>query len=141
MSTGYIFRRLIYMALNLWLVVSVAFFLFRLMPGDPVAAQVGELGDIAVKENLTEYLGLNEPIIVQYGKYIGNLVQGDFEPRSRKRLRSRTSSSPQYFSRIAIGVRFKVADWGSRKSLSASSQRTREGFCGLSAASDRAIGR
>lgn len=78
MSTGYIFRRLLYMVLNLLLVISVAFFLFRLMPGDPVAAQVGELGDIAVKERLTESLGLNDPIIVQYGKYIGNLVQGDF---------------------------------------------------------------
>jgi peptide/nickel transport system permease protein len=77
-SAGYIVRRLIYALLNLWLVISVSFFLFRLMPGDPVAAQVGELGDIAVKERLTEQLGLNEPMIVQYGTYIGNLVQGDF---------------------------------------------------------------
>lgn len=78
MSAGYIIRRFLYALINLWLVISLAFFLFRLMPGDPVAAQVGELGDIAVKERLTETLGLNDPMIVQYGKYIGNLLQGDF---------------------------------------------------------------
>lgn len=78
MSAGYIIRRVLYMLVNLWVIVTVAFFLFRLMPGDPVAAQVGNLADVGTKERLTEQLGLNEPLLVQYGTYIGNLIQGDF---------------------------------------------------------------
>lgn len=78
MSGGYILRRLVYMLINLWLIVTLAFFLFRLMPGDPVAAQVGSLPDVAQKERLTEALGLNDPILEQYGRYVGNVVTGDF---------------------------------------------------------------
>lgn len=90
MTTGYILRRFLYMALNLWLVVTASFFLFRLMPGDPVASQVGEMADVGVKERLTESLGLNEPILVQYGRYVGNLAQGDFGTS----LTRRTSVAP-----------------------------------------------
>jgi len=56
----------------------VAFFLIRLVPGDPIEALAGERG--ISEERHTELLhtyGLDQPIWVQYGKYVGRVLHGD----------------------------------------------------------------
>jgi peptide/nickel transport system permease protein len=73
----YVVRRLVQMIPVLLGITLVVFFLLRLVPGDP--AQV-ILGDRATEENiarLRKSLGLDKPIIVQYGIFMGNVVQGD----------------------------------------------------------------
>ena len=56
----------------------VAFFLIRLVPGDPIETLAGERGIDAARHAalLTEY-GLDRPLIVQYGIYIGRVLHGD----------------------------------------------------------------
>ena len=56
----------------------VAFFLIRLVPGDPIETMAGERGIDAVRHAalLKEY-GLDRPVLVQYGIYIGRVLQGD----------------------------------------------------------------
>lgn len=56
----------------------VAFFLIRMVPGDPIETLAGERGIDAARhaQLLTEY-GLDRPILVQYGAYIGRVLQGD----------------------------------------------------------------
>ena len=56
----------------------VAFFLIRLVPGDPIETLAGERGIDATRHALLlkEY-GLDRPIVVQYGIYIGRVLQGD----------------------------------------------------------------
>ena len=56
----------------------VAFFLIRLVPGDPVETLAGERGIDAVRhaQLLKEY-GLDRPLMLQYGSYIGRVLQGD----------------------------------------------------------------
>ena len=56
----------------------VAFFLIRLVPGDPIETLAGERGIDAARHAalLTEY-GLDRPLIVQYGIYIGHVLHGD----------------------------------------------------------------
>jgi dipeptide transport system permease protein len=56
----------------------LAFFLIRLVPGDPIETLAGERGIDAERhaQLLTEY-GLDRPILVQYGIYIAKVLQGD----------------------------------------------------------------
>jgi peptide/nickel transport system permease protein len=74
----YLVRRLGHMLLVLWAVVTLMFFLFRLSPGDPVAILVGAELPVAAQEQLRRDWGLDEPLVVQYVRYLGNLVQGNF---------------------------------------------------------------
>jgi peptide/nickel transport system permease protein len=58
-------------------VALVAFTLFRYV-GDPVASIVGQEASVADREALRERLGLNDPILVQFGEFVWRAMQGDF---------------------------------------------------------------
>jgi len=73
----YILRRLLMMIPVLLGVTFLVYFIISLTPGD-VAANI--LGVGATQEaiiELTEEMGLDDPVIVQYGRYMGDLVTGD----------------------------------------------------------------
>ncbi len=73
----YIFRRLLLAIPILVAVVSLVFFVVRMAPGDP--AQV-ILGDAASQESLDALrgeLGLDRPILVQYGEFMFSVLKGD----------------------------------------------------------------
>jgi len=56
----------------------LAFFLIRLVPGDPIETLAGERGiDAARHEQLLKEYGLDKPMMVQYGIYIGRVLHGD----------------------------------------------------------------
>ena len=56
----------------------VAFFLIRLVPGDPIETLAGERGIDPVRHaELLKAYGLDQPVLVQYGIYIGRVLQGD----------------------------------------------------------------
>lgn len=56
----------------------VAFFLIRMVPGDPIETLAGERGiDPARHAELLKAYGLDRPVLVQYGIYIGRVLQGD----------------------------------------------------------------
>lgn len=73
--TKYILQRLGYMALTLFLIATFSFFLMKMLPGSPLAGKekLTEAQQIIVLEKY----GLNDPVPVQYVRYMGNLVQGD----------------------------------------------------------------
>lgn len=73
----FVFTRL-FQATIVMLVVALAGFLVFQFIGDPVLALVGQETSVADREALRESLGLNDPIISQYFRYVGNAVQGDF---------------------------------------------------------------
>jgi dipeptide transport system permease protein len=59
-------------------ITLVAFFLIRLVPGDPIEVMQGERGLSPERhEQLRIAFGYDKPLIVQYGIYIGRLLQGD----------------------------------------------------------------
>jgi len=59
-------------------VTLVAFMLIRLIPGDPVEIMMGERRlDPAAHAALMAQLGLDQPLAVQYLRYVGGLLQGD----------------------------------------------------------------
>lgn len=59
-------------------ITLVAFFLIRLVPGDPIETMAGERGiDAARHEQLKKEFGLDQPLLVQYGIYVGRVLHGD----------------------------------------------------------------
>ncbi|MDG2570914.1 ABC transporter permease subunit [Vibrio parahaemolyticus] len=59
-------------------ITLLAFFLIRLVPGDPIETLAGERGiDPARHEQLLKEYGLDRPIFVQYGIYLSRVLQGD----------------------------------------------------------------
>src|SRR6266566_1356137 len=56
----------------------LAFFLIRIIPGDPIETMAGERGIDPVRhEQLRAEYGFDKPVLVQYGLYIGRLLHGD----------------------------------------------------------------
>lgn len=56
----------------------LAFILIRLVPGDPIETMAGERGiDAARHAQLLQEYGLDQPVLVQYGRYIAKVLQGD----------------------------------------------------------------
>ena len=56
----------------------LAFFLIRIVPGDPIETMAGERGiDPARHAALLKEYGLDRPVLVQYGIYIGRVLSGD----------------------------------------------------------------
>ncbi len=72
-----IIRRLFQSFVVMLAVALVAFSLFRYV-GDPVSQMVGQETSIADRERLREELGLNDPIIVQFSRFVLNSLQGKF---------------------------------------------------------------
>ena len=55
----------------------IIFTLLRVVPGDPVRLIVGGMAPADVVEKVATKMGLRDPIVVQYGRYMGGLLHGD----------------------------------------------------------------
>ena len=82
----YLIRRSLYMILTVWIITIVAFIVIQLPPGDYVSTMINQMmrqGAQDVKpeviEQLRDQYGLNDPLPVQYFKWIRNIIfNGDF---------------------------------------------------------------
>lgn len=75
----YIQRRLLIMIPVLWGVATLVFFLMYMLPGDPASVILAQSGGNAESiERLREQLGLDDPLPVQYMRFLRNAVRGDF---------------------------------------------------------------
>ncbi len=63
--------------LLLWFVATVTFVLMFAVPQDPGAAIAGPQASPQVTENIRKILGLDQPLYVQYGRYLWRLLHGD----------------------------------------------------------------
>lgn len=75
---NYIIRRLLYLIVQVFIVLTLMFVLFRLVPGDPASLIVGGQASQEEIERLREMMGLNDPLPVQFFQYIFGFLQGDF---------------------------------------------------------------
>lgn len=73
---GYIIKRVAYMCLTMLVIITLTFGIVKLLPGSPYqnAAKLTE----AQIEQLNEAYGLDDPIPVQYVRYVGNILTGEF---------------------------------------------------------------
>lgn len=82
----FVLRRLGQALIALAGVLIVTFFLLRILPGDPAALMLSEFGTPEQLEKLRKSMGLDQPLIVQFGDFLRQAVVGDFgESISRHR--------------------------------------------------------
>jgi peptide/nickel transport system permease protein len=76
---AYLVRRLLLMALTLFGMSVLIFVMLRLVPGDiaDILTNASGISDPAEKAKIAHELGIDQPILVQYGKWIGGLFRGD----------------------------------------------------------------
>lgn len=74
----FIVRRLLITFPQILLLSILVFVMAQFMPGDALTGQVDPNVPPEIKEQIRERLGLNDPWHIQYGKWIGGAVQGDF---------------------------------------------------------------
>jgi ABC-type dipeptide/oligopeptide/nickel transport system permease component len=73
----YIASRLILAIPTVLAVLTLVFFVVRVIPGDPATAALGDYASQEAVEALQEKMGLNEPLYVQYFTFLGDLLRGD----------------------------------------------------------------
>ena len=82
----YLIKRLLIGAITLLALATITFFLMHAMPGSPFAGETSKL-PANIKERLIEQDGLDEPLDVQYVKYLGNAIRGNFGTSLNRRGR------------------------------------------------------
>jgi oligopeptide transport system permease protein len=79
----YLFRRLLSAVFAIWVVITVTFIIMHAIPGGPF--QRDKVIPEAIRKNIEARYKLDQPLLVQYRDYLGNLVRGDLGPSFRYR--------------------------------------------------------
>ena len=109
---SFVLRRILIAIPTLLLVSVFVFTLQKLLPGDPVLVMAGEERDPEVIAFLREQYRLNDPIIVQYFHWLGNVLQGDLGMSLRTRqpvLELILERIPVTFQLAVMAMTFAVA--------------------------------
>jgi peptide/nickel transport system permease protein len=75
--TRYVLSRIVGLLLTLFAVFTLTFMLTFAVPQDPARSVVGPKGTPEQLELVRQKLGLNDPILIQYGRYLGNVATAD----------------------------------------------------------------
>ena len=81
----YIAKRLLQAVFILWAVASIAFGL-TFLSGDPATLMIGDHWTAEQVANFRDYMGFDRPLMVQYGEFLGRIVQGDFGVSVRQQI-------------------------------------------------------
>jgi len=82
---SYIVKRLVFLVVTLWGILTLTFFISRVIPGDPARLAAGIRAKPEQVKQLQKELGLDRPLIEQYGRYITNVVRGNLGKSIRTR--------------------------------------------------------
>jgi peptide/nickel transport system permease protein len=74
--TRFALRRLGRLLVSVWVLITAAFLMIHLIPGDPVRAALGTTAPLSLVRARRAALGLNDPLVVQYAHYLRDLFAG-----------------------------------------------------------------
>lgn len=74
----FLFHRILQLIPTLLVVAVIVFFITRLLPGNPAAVMLGPQASVEDIAKYSEELGLNDPILMQFGNYLWDLVTFNF---------------------------------------------------------------
>lgn len=86
MTLKYILKKILYSLSVLWGVVTVIFFLFNILPGDPSKLTVGQRADVTTIENVRKELNLDKPIGTRYLLYLNDISPISFHSNSPENI-------------------------------------------------------
>jgi len=101
---GFIIRRTLIIIPTLLGVSIVVFLLLSITPGDPAELLLGERATEASLEAMRDYLGLNEPLPVQYGMFLKRLVRFDLGETIWTRQRVSTEIKERFPATIELSL-------------------------------------
>ena len=108
-TVNFLLRRLVQGMIIIFLVSLLIFTLLRVVPGDPVRLMAGGMAPDALIEKIAKDMGLRDPIIVQFGRYMGGVVHGDLG-QSFVRPANGAATGGATFNDTTRGERAKVLD-------------------------------
>src|SRR5947207_15255614 len=73
----YVLTRLLLVVPTLFGVTLITFALTYLLPGNPALVKAGPLATPQHIADMERQMGLDQPVVVQYGRYVGALLRGD----------------------------------------------------------------
>jgi peptide/nickel transport system permease protein len=107
----YVLNRLVSLAITLLLISVITFIVTNILPGDVAMMIMGTQSNPEALAGLRESLGLNDPLILQYGRWIGGMLTGDWgtslvfkEPIGPLLLQKMTASSLIVVMSMAIAL-------------------------------------
>ena len=103
----YIFKRIGAGIVSLFVLITITFFLFHIIPGGPFSPAENRNVPPQILEKITEQYGLNDPIPEQYVRYLKNLAQGNLGTSFKKQDTTVNELIAQGFP-----VSAKVGFWG-----------------------------
>lgn len=102
---AYVIRRLLMTIPVLLGVIFITFAIVKVTPGDPVLLMLGQRATEARVAELREQLGLDDPLLVQYGRYVLNATRGDLGTS----IRSQTPVLQEIMLRVPSTLELTVA--------------------------------
>ena len=104
----YIAQRILAIIPVLLIVAIIVFSLLHITPGDPVSVMAGDLATPEQIARIKHKMGLDRPLHVQLGKYLGNLARGDLGESIFNRFKVTTLIKRRLEPTFSIGVAAKV---------------------------------
>ncbi len=110
--SGYVIRRILGTIPTLFIIVTICFFFIRLAPGGPFDREKAIPENIL--RNIEEKYNLDEPIVVQYARYVYSLLRGDLGPSFRYADRSvseylfRSLPNSMLLASLAMGIALMI---------------------------------
>jgi ABC-type dipeptide/oligopeptide/nickel transport system permease component len=102
--TTYILRRVLISLPVLFLVVTLVFFAFQLIPGDAARMYAGDQAPLETVEQVRRELGLDRPVHEQYFSYLGRLAQGDLGRSYITRRPVITEIAPRFWNTAKLAL-------------------------------------
>ncbi len=76
--SGFVLRRVGFAVITLFAVLTLVFFLVRILPGDPAMVVLGDQASQEAIEAMRRRLGLDRPLVVQYAEFMLGVMSGDW---------------------------------------------------------------
>lgn len=75
---AFVIRRVLQMVVSLWVILTIIFIMFRVLPGDPASLLIELNLPVEARADMLRRWGLDQPLHIQYVRYLGNVLRGDF---------------------------------------------------------------
>jgi peptide/nickel transport system permease protein len=100
----FVLRRVLSLVVTVLGVSVLVFFMIHLVPGDPAEMMLGERANEQALTELRRELGLDQPVYVQYGRFVGRLVRGDLGRALRTNEKITTEIADRFPATIELSI-------------------------------------